>query len=440
MILKDNITSIKMWKLKRTLIKPMILLILIWGGVVLIIKTVSTWMSPQQLIMKEHEMRNDDMERTKEESAVRRLIMKQQEMMNDETERRLKEESESGKGTNKTKIIYMDNPVHWLVDWVGKSWESSDIFKSCPVSNCLLSRDKGLLSKSDVIIFRSIFVPKTCMKRRKTGQIWVFMEHESPLNFDRAHRGFPDCYRNKFNWTYTYRRDSDFTLAHGYFTENKAKTRDSSLERDIKSKTRNAVGFISNCPVTAQRVAFVKKLNANGLNADVVGQCGNLQCSNANRHKTSWNTTGVKNTCFDVLNTKYKFFLSFENSICADYVTEKSLNLIMSRNIVPVIRDGVNHSLYHPPGSYIHTSDFANVHDLSSYLLNVANNETKYREFFSWRKHYSIHGIIDILQENICEICKRSNNPEKYRRLYSDVGKFVWSYAGKSVCSNPNDI
>lgn len=342
---------------------------------------------------------------------------------------------------NKGKIIYMNNPAHWLDDWLGNSWETSDLFKACDVSKCLLSKDETAFNLSDVVVIRP-FDLKTCIKKRRNGQVWIFMEHESPKSFDPAHKGMQECYRNMFNWTFTYRRDSDFTLVHGYFKPNKGRSRIdlSRLEQDIKSKTRNAVGFISNCNVSSQRDIFAQELNATGLNLDIVGGCGNLKCRNDNRHKTSWNTTGAKNECFDVLNSKYKFYLSFENALCADYVTEKSLNLIMSRNIVPVIRDGVNHSLYHPPGSYIHTSEFANVQKLVSHLLGIANNKARYREYFNWRKHYAVHGIIDILQQTFCEICKRSHNLDKYHRIYDDVGKYVWDYAGNPACLSPTDI
>lgn len=337
--------------------------------------------------------------------------------------------------TIKPKTILLYNSALWMQDWVGKSrWETSNVFNSCPVSNCVLSKNKTLFHSSDVVVIRLFGIQK-CIKKTKTDQVWVFVEQESPTNLHPLGSHMKHCYKNMFNWTFTYRRDSDFTLVHGYFKADQGQSDPSALQRDIKSKTRNAVGFMSHC--LKHRTRFVSKLNATGLDIDIYGDCGKLKCRDFNRDKAAWNTTGVKSQCFDVLNTRYKFYLSFENSLCVDYTTEKSLNLVMRRNIIPVIRDGANHTLYHPPGSYIHTNQFADVQNLTSYLLNVGNNRTKYRSYFNWRKHYKVYGIVDVLQENFCEMCKRSHNLEKYHRLYDDVEKFVWSYAGKRACWVP---
>jgi alpha-1,3-fucosyltransferase len=46
--------------------------------------------------------------------------------------------------------------------------------------------------------------------------------------------------------------------------------------------------------------------------------------------------------CWQLADREYYFYLSFENSICTDYVTEKFFNA-MDRKIVPVVIGGTDY-------------------------------------------------------------------------------------------------
>lgn len=53
-----------------------------------------------------------------------------------------------------------------------------------------------------------------------------------------------------------------------------------------------------------------------------------------------------------MLEQDYKFYLSFENSICVDYVTEKFYNALLF-NTVPIVYGGADYSRLAPNMSYI---------------------------------------------------------------------------------------
>ena len=63
--------------------------------------------------------------------------------------------------------------------------------------------------------------------------------------------------------------------------------------------------------------------------------------------------------CLRMLSTSYKFYLSFENSLCADYITEKFFK-VLEYNVIPVVINGVNMTKFAPPNSYIDLKDFKN--------------------------------------------------------------------------------
>ena len=55
-----------------------------------------------------------------------------------------------------------------------------------------------------------------------------------------------------------------------------------------------------------------------------------------------------------------QFYLSVENSLCEDYVTEKFWK-VLSYNTIPVLLNGANMTRHAPPNSYIDIRDFSSV-------------------------------------------------------------------------------
>jgi len=83
---------------------------------------------------------------------------------------------------------------------------------------------------------------------------------------------------------------------------------------------------------------------------------------------------------------KYLFHLAFENQNTDDYITEK-LWLTLDSGTVPVYFGAPNikeHGL--PINSMIHVSDYASIEELAEHLTKVANNETLYNSYHTWRK------------------------------------------------------
>ncbi|WAR27757.1 FUCTA-like protein [Mya arenaria] len=85
------------------------------------------------------------------------------------------------------------------------------------------------------------------------------------------------------------------------------------------------------------------------MDLDFYGSCGNLSCDK-----------GEGNNCFKNLHKEYKFYLSFENANCRDYITEKFFLNALRHDFVPVVM-GAHPDDYRrvaPPGSFIHVEDF----------------------------------------------------------------------------------
>ena len=80
---------------------------------------------------------------------------------------------------------------------------------------------------------------------------------------------------------------------------------------------------------------IVKDLKA-FIDVDIFGRCGK-PCPTHYKN----NTYG----CKEIISKEYKFYFSFENSVCTEYITEKFFETLKF-NIIPVVLGGGNYDLY----------------------------------------------------------------------------------------------
>lgn len=173
---------------------------------------------------------------------------------------------------------------------------------SCRVNTCKLTRNRSIAEHADAILFNSN--PVITWTRRSVSQIWVLYLLESPYSTPRFKR-----YRNVYNWTATYRHDSDIVAPYEKFIIHN-NTRVYNTRNYAEGKTKKVAWFVSNCRAPNARGVYANQLSKY-IDVDIYGQCGTMQCHKRNK------------TCSRILTTDYKFYLSFENANCRDYITEK---------------------------------------------------------------------------------------------------------------------
>ncbi|KAK8773194.1 hypothetical protein V5799_012273, partial [Amblyomma americanum] len=166
--------------------------------------------------------------------------------------------------------------------------------------------------------------------------------------------------------------DSDVLDTYGEVTvkKNGRHMSEQTIKRLWKGKSKMVVWPVSNCNTSGKREHFVHELRKH-IYVDVYGKCGDRNCSRSR-------------ACYLSFAKSYYFYLSFENCICKDYVTEKLFN-VLQYDIVPVVLGGANYTRAAPPGSFIDALSFKSPKDLALHLKNVASNFTLYRSFFKWK-------------------------------------------------------
>ena len=136
------------------------------------------------------------------------------------------------------------------------------------------------------------------------------------------------------------------------------------------------------------------------MKVDVYGRCGSKSC----------NKLVNATKCYENMSKNYKFYLSFENSVCKeiirkqlyfgstfffqDYITEKFFN-ILQYDVIPIVLNGANMTNIAPPHSHINIQDFNSTKHLAEYLMKVDKNDTLFASYFWWRDYYYVQVLIN---------------------------------------------
>lgn len=324
-----------------------------------------------------------------------------------QTHQRLSGDSSSNRKM-KRKIIFWYKPPAFkhILDT-----EKTMDFSKCGFPNmCSHTSNSSLLSESDAVIFHGSLLPPVLPERRK-NQVWIFYTLESPPSV----HAIPFGWRKQFDWMMTYRRDSQVFLPYGKFFENHQDSYDFTNIMKQKDKGHPVAWLVSNCYAQNGRSEYVKEMQKYLL-VDIFGKCGKPIVA-------SYDDTSFE--AYKTLSVKHKFYLSFENNHCKDYITEKLFNTYRVP-LVPIVRGGASYSEMLPNGTYINTADFKSPKDLANHLKFLNENDDAYLKILQEKMKYSVYNMLETYQQSLCEICERIQNPlADTRTNRTDVSSWI---------------
>ncbi|XP_064599088.1 alpha-(1,3)-fucosyltransferase 7-like [Liolophura sinensis] len=327
-------------------------------------------------------------------------------------------------GEGKKKLILL-----WTKFFNNDGWMKDNVFEQCPVSSCGFTSDKGQLQKSHVVVFHSRNINDEYLPTQKwPHQRWLLFNVEPPYLSSML----PQKYNSLFNWTMSYRQDSDFVYSYNQVSPHDGGSSFTKVE--VGTKTKLAIAIISNCFAINNRLEYVRELQTH-MHLDFYGKCAGRPCFDAE--------------CNDAAMKKYKFFLAFENGNCLNYITEKFWNALLTFDAVPVVLGGSSprdYELVAPPGSYINTADFSSPKELATYLLKLDKDDQLYMEYHNWRKNYKVVSLGLISQKRWksslpphpawCDLCAALHNSSLPSQVYTDLA----AWYSQDVCpyDHPN--
>ncbi|XP_059139011.1 alpha-(1,3)-fucosyltransferase C-like [Physella acuta] len=334
----------------------------------------------------------------------------------------------------KKKIILWYIPTRY---W--PKMDSLNPLRFCPDFPCVITTNKTFAEQSAAMVFPGELL-RTPPPNRRPEQVFIFSNHEPPNEQWWAQSAIKDKsigWNTVFNWTMTYRMDSDVTSLYGIL-----RRRFKPITRDYKSilakKTRKAAVLVSNCKTSGKREKYIAELQKY-ISVDVYGKCGNFSCPRSDDDK-----------CFQNIDTNYKFYLSFESSICEDYITEKFFRYT-STNTILVVRASNEYSRHAPPEVFINTADYASPKELADKLLYLDQHDSEYISFLQEKdKYVGIYEDYPIREEDgrirymhyhyegvaFCQVCQRLWNLQSYSKTVPDVKEWFT----KKMCHPPSDI
>jgi alpha-1,3-fucosyltransferase len=315
--------------------------------------------------------------------------------------------------------------VFWTPYWGSATWDYSSL-GTTPFEHelcrfrCYATNSRAALSEADAVVFHYDDFDRKWPSKLTEDIISVLVVHEPPSLVGDKIRMFDD----KIHFVMSYRKDSDFYSPYRVIRPTNVENATAYTPRvPLKDRPKSVVWVASNCAAWSHRELYVKEL-AKYIDVDIYGKCGTLSCP-----KEQWGN------CLNMFESTYKFYLSFENSLCKDYVTEK-LYEPLRRDIVPVVMGGSDFKLEDPPGSdaVINVRDFASPKELAAYLNKLSKDEAAYNKFFEKKKQYRVLNTHGPLTLGFCALCDWLSSRDVHRSWPRRKDLVNWWY--KDTCHN----
>ena len=265
--------------------------------------------------------------------------------------------------------------------------------------------------------------------RRDPDQVFVLAVRDAfPIARTVITNSIAQHWTDIINWTMTYRLDSDIVYKYASIVDRQSvasmTVKDQLVERKFNvdiinkdydrifdNKSNDAVWFVSHCKTKSHREEYVSELQK-VINVNIYGFCGETApCPKGDA------------SCFQELALKYKFYLAFENTFYADYVTEKVYHWF-DKDVIVVARGGSNYSRILPPGTIIDAGDFESPIELGKYLKELANDKDRYTAYLKRKDNYLRTSKLAPIQEANCKLCEYLHTLNSHRKSYSNI--FDW--------------
>lgn len=317
--------------------------------------------------------------------------------------------------------------------------EGDKAFTPCknlqPWMKCEYYADKfnqAIIRQSHAVLFHALYMRhsrkqfKGLLEYRRTDQKWIFFETEAPTNmwnFANASSHFWQL----FNLTSTFTSDSNIPLNHHKLICVPKENLKPSGINYMANKTKMAAWFVSHCNTASKREVYVEELQKY-IDVDIFGKCGNETIC----HKSM--EMGRRSRCMrELITNNYKFYLSFENSFCSEYVTEKLHRTILKHEVIPVVLGGSDYKNILPRGSFINAMDFNSVKSLALHLKKVAGDSHLYNEYIENKKTVDC----SIPWSLPCSLCEYLHNHHYEKQVVYNAASF-WSVGRR--CTSPIDV